>query len=101
MPIALGKECINCSSILNGIVFGFQDGYIGYNCCVSLGTKHTGSFKKPFRIDTALLTEEQLTDYQLLSALQSSTNLKPPIFEPVERDRSPYFTLFKPKYKKL
>ena len=101
MSSALGKECCICSSLLNGVIFEYKDGYIGYNCCLSAGQELEGSVRRPMRINTALLTEEALNDYQLLAAVQSSVALKPCCNEPIAKESPVYFTPFFTKYKRL
>ena len=101
MSSALGKECYICSNVLNGLIFEYKDGYIGYNCCLSVGQELEGSVRRPMRINTALLTEEALNSYQLLAAIQSSTTIKPCFNEPIIKEPPLYLTPIFTKYKRL
>jgi hypothetical protein len=101
MPPALGIECCRCSSVLNGLVFEYPEGYVGYACCISVGYQVKGGPRRSIRIDSALLTEEHLTERQLLAALQSSTSMKSHSYEVNIEEKLPYFTLRTHKYKKL
>lgn len=101
MTFLLGKECSLCSSLLNGLIYEFKEGYVGFNCCITSDKMFESKIKNYWRIDTAKETEEVLSEHQLLSALQSSVAIIP-LINTKKKDNKTYYTLlYKHKYKRL
>jgi len=101
MSSPLGKDCCICSCLLNGLIYEYTGGYVGYACCISNSRNLTSEFRNYWRIDTFKSTEIKLSDEQLIAALQSTTAVMPVINNYEEKEIYLDFTLYKHKYKRL